>query len=139
MMIYFLAIIILSTANLAIAEVNGTNMNSKLMQNVCFKINITNPINCCRVGKAISFFGYLALALILTFIVIPGLCYISGFEKGGIREDSRAARYQSVHGTPKPFSWLQSFTARGKFVCIIIPIGMVLAAIKIFYFEKSCN
>jgi hypothetical protein len=131
--------ILLFMSSFVKSELNDTNVNSKFIRDFCSKIGVTKSISCCWVGKALVFTGYTALAFIVGFIVVPLLCCICGFRPIGVREDSLAARYQSIHGTPKPFSCLQSLSMKGNLAWIIAITGTLLAAIKIFYYEKKCG
>ncbi len=137
-MIYTIVFILLSTSNFVTSEVNGTKVNSKFIQKFCSKISVTTHIGCCRVVKAVSFFGCTTLAFILAFIVVPILFYICGFRSIGVHRGSSAAHYQSEHGTPKPFSCLQSLSMKGNLPWIILVTGTLLAAMKIFYWDKKC-
>ena len=126
-------------SHLANSEVNATNVNSKFIRNICSKIDVTSPVGCCRVNKAVIFIGYTVLAFILGFLIVPILFCICGFRPIGVREDSYAAHFQSLHGTPKPFSCLQSLSMTGILAPIIAIAGMVLAAVKVLYFDKKCS
>jgi hypothetical protein len=137
-MIYIIVFILLSTSDLVTSEVKDTNVNSKFIRNICSKISVTSDIGCCRVEKAVLFFGYTSLVLILAFIVVPTLFCICGFRSIGVRAESYAASYQAVHGTSKPFSCLQSLAMKGNVPWVIAVTGTSLAAMKVFYCDKKC-
>jgi len=120
------------------SEVNDINVNSKFIQDICSKISVTSDIGCCRVSKAVTFFGYTTLAFILAFIVVPILFCICGFRSIDVRRESYAAGYQAMYGTTKSFSCLQSLAMKGNVQWIIAITGTSLAAMKVFYCDKKC-
>jgi hypothetical protein len=138
-MICIIFFIILSTSTVLTAHVNGTNVDSLLIRPFCSKLGVTSRIGCCRVDKAVWFFGYSAVAFILGCMVLPILFCICGFRREGIRADSMGARYQAVHGTPRPFSCLQSLSMTGRLALFIPLLGMILAAVKVFFWDKQCT
>ena len=140
-MIHIVVLLFLSVSPFVSSETNGTDteVRFKFIQEFCSKIHVTSPIGCCRVNKGVFLLGYTLLALVVGFIGVPLLFCICGFCPVGVREGSFAAEYQSVHGTPKPFSCLQSLSMTGIVARIIFVIGIVLASIKIFYWDKRCS
>ena len=138
-MICIIVFIILSTSTVVTSPVNNTNVDPTLIQTFCSKIGVTSHIGCCRVDKAVWFFGYSALAFVLGCVIIPILFCICGFRPMGVRKDSMGAQYQSVHGTPKAFSCLQSLSMKGTLAWIISLLGMVLAGVKVIIWDKQCT
>lgn len=140
-MICTVILLFLSIFSLVSSETNltDTQVRLKFIQKVCSNIHVTSPVGCCRVNKVVFFLGFLLLALLIGFIGVPLLFCICGFLPIGIRGGSCAAEYQSVHGTPKPFSCLQSLSMTGILARIVFVVGVILASIKIFYWDQKCS
>ena len=140
-MIYIVIFLCLTTSHVVTSESNNTNVDVqfKFVRDLCAKIHVTSSVDCCRVNKAVLFIGYTALAVVVGFIAVPLLFCICGFRRIGVRGGSYAADFQSLHGTPRPFSCLQSLSMTG-ILCWIVFIGILsYSAIKIFYWNQQCT
>ncbi len=131
--------ILLLLSNFAICEVNGTNVYSRFIHNLCTKIGISKSTSCCWLDKTVTFVGFTLLAVIVAFVVIPLLCCICRSRPTKAREDSHAAPYQPVRGAKKKPSCLQSVMMSSIFKWIIVIASTTLVVVIMYYYGKKCS
>lgn len=128
----------LFVANVSASTAYLASEQAELMKSICSKFSVSSDIGCCRVTKIVRFIGLTVLAFVVSFIIIPLICCACGFRRVGVRGDSYAARYQSVHGETSCFSCLQSITMAGCPHTLIFLISIVVITVVMLYFNKSC-
>ena len=117
---------------------NGTIIGLISRDAICNKLRITSPGFCCLASKTVTYLVLIGLGFCIGCIIIPLLCCLCGFRFVGVRGNSPAAMYQSVHGTPVCFSCLQSVSMKGHYVWVIPLLISMLAGILVFSYGRSC-